>query len=308
MISYEQFREIAVQTLKSYLPEKYRDWEIKRFRVHKINETLECIQLFPPQNKSDLVCSAFPMIYLEHGYQMIQGGAQPEYVVEAMARILEQELPSESVLRQWKDPIVLKENILPMVINQKKNQTYLRNLPWRPFLDLAVVYRILILLSDGFSYSMEINLDLMRQMKINESQLFRLSMENMNAIAPPYLSGLERELKKGLSQDLDLTVKRESFPSLPLYLLTNRIHMFGAAAVLCQEKLSELAESLQRDIYILPSSIHEMLLLPADFAPLEQVRDVVYNVNTTVVDKEEWLSDQVYLYCRGTRNVVIPRL
>ena len=87
--------------------------------------------------------------------------------------------------------------------------------------------------------------------------------------------------------------------SLPLYVLTNRERMFGASAMLYSEKIKELADELHLDLLILPSSLHELLLLPDDGTQENDFyRQMVRTVNETQVDPEEILSFSLYRYSR----------
>ena len=85
--------------------------------------------------------------------------------------------------------------------------------------------------------------------------------------------------------------------SLPLYVLTNRERMFGASAMLYSWKIKELADRLQTNLLILPSSTHEVLLLPDEGEQNYTVyRQMVREVNRMQVNPEEILSFNLYLY------------
>ena len=199
-------------------------------------------------------------------------------------------------------------NIIPMVVNREKNREYLQKIPWRTFLDLAVIYRFVGFLPGTSGYGVIVDDDMMKEMNMTEPELYQLAMKNMNLLTPVYWAKLAEEMKKIMPREITLSVKRGFF-DLPLYLLTNSVHLFGASAMLCQEKIAEVAAIFQQDLYVLPSSVHEILLLPADFIPLSKVRQVVKEVNDNIVEKEEWLSDQVYLYCREKGEIeILPPL
>ena len=198
----------------------------------------------------------------------------------------------------------LYDNIIPMMINRGKNQKILRNIPWRPFLDLAVVYRFIGFLPGISGCGVLIDLTMMKALNMTEEKLYQSAVKNMNILTPLYYAKLTNEMKKFMPQETDRD-KNGKFPELPLYLLTNSIHRFGAASLLCEEKISEVAGFLKKDLYILPSSFHEILLLPSDFISVNRVYQVVKEVNESVVDKEDWLSDQVYLYSRDKRKTGI---
>lgn len=91
-----------------------------------------------------------------------------------------------------------------------------------------------------------------------------------------------------------------------MYVLTNQRGIYGAAAMLYPELLKDFAERQKTDLVILPSSVHEVLLVPVrgslDFA---WFRCMVRSINRSEVPPEDWLSDQVYVYRRREGRVKI---
>ena len=91
---------------------------------------------------------------------------------------------------------------------------------------------------------------------------------------------------------------------LSFYVLTNKDKMFGASAMLYTEQMKRLAYRLQSDLLILPSSVHEVLLLPDDHdREYDFYRQMVQEVNATQVDPEEILSDSLYRYDREKAEI-----
>ena len=84
----------------------------------------------------------------------------------------------------------------------------------------------------------------------------------------------------------------------PIYVLTNSTGRYGAAAMLYTGKIRELADSTGSDLVILPSSLHEFLLVPDLEEKRQTYRETVGGVNRTVLEPEEVLSDNIYLYSR----------
>ena len=89
-----------------------------------------------------------------------------------------------------------------------------------------------------------------------------------------------------------------------MYVLTNKAKINGASAMLYSDKIRELADSLQSDLIILPSSVHEVLLLPDDHKQkYDFYRQMVEEVNTTQVEPEEVLSYSLYRYSRDKAEI-----
>ena len=88
-----------------------------------------------------------------------------------------------------------------------------------------------------------------------------------------------------------------------MYILYNQRFYCGAATLLYDGQLERIAQKLQSDFIVLPSSIHEVLLLPFDSIEevgLDEWKDTVGEINREDVRAEDWLSDHVYVYRRET--------
>ncbi len=92
----------------------------------------------------------------------------------------------------------------------------------------------------------------------------------------------------------------EGAEAFPMYVLTNTAGIFGAATLLYEGVLAEQAERLESDLYIIPCSVHEVILIPAGQSlDLTELHRIIREVNATSVSAEEVLSDHMYLYQRG---------
>ena len=88
-----------------------------------------------------------------------------------------------------------------------------------------------------------------------------------------------------------------------MYVITNESKLFGAASMLYEEPLHELAEKIGSDLYILPSSIHEVIAVSADFGSPDEWAEMVYEINMDQVDINDRLSNQVYCYDKDLRTL-----
>ena len=88
-----------------------------------------------------------------------------------------------------------------------------------------------------------------------------------------------------------------------MYVITNESKLFGAASMLYEEPLHKLAEKIGSDLYILPSSIHEVIAVSADFGSPDELAEMVYEINMDQVDINDRLSNQVYCYDKDLRTL-----
>lgn len=107
-------------------------------------------------------------------------------------------------------------------------------------------------------------------------------------------------LENGISPE-DEEVCKKSFAEGQLVALTSTKNQFGAAAML----FPDILDNFEMDLYIIPSSIHEVLVLPADYMPLDEVANMVWNVNGEHVDVMERLSNSVYFYNSEKKEVTV---
>ncbi len=90
-----------------------------------------------------------------------------------------------------------------------------------------------------------------------------------------------------------------------MWVITNERGTWGAASMLYEDRLHSLAESVGADLYLLPSSIHEVIAVPAGMGNPEELAQMVAEVNMGQVELGERLSNQVYRYDKDLRKVTL---
>ena len=92
---------------------------------------------------------------------------------------------------------------------------------------------------------------------------------------------------------------------VPMYVVTNKKRYYGAACIVYPNVLEEIGDLLQEDYYIIPSSVHEILFLPASQCiDSEALNTIIEDVNRSQVEDEDWLSDHTYLYQRAQKRLL----
>lgn len=222
-------------------------------------------------------------------------------VVERYKAVTDQGLPAV--------PKVSREMILDgaiiQVVNAEKNADQLNDIPHRRFLDLAAIVRCVVDLGGiAGQGSMKVTYTMIQGFGISEDDLFERALQNTVEKYPLRfmpMGQMMSELVGGSPEDFDGDMKS------PLYVLTNQQKMNGAAVMFWPEKIGEIADKIGDDVYVLPSSIHEVLLTTVHGCALEvrDLQNMVREINATVVDQEEVLSDNVYVYRRETRDLIV---
>ena len=186
----------------------------------------------------------------------------------------------------------MKADIYPMLLPYKSCENYLSKIVYRPFLDLIVCYCIRI---PDRGKGVLITADMLDEWKITEEELKEQAEENLK------LDGYETLLVSKLIGDF---FSCEGMPDMTV--LTNRDKEYGAAGILYSALLRDYAELVQHNLILLPSSIHEWILLPDDGQfSVAEMKQLVNEVNREVLSAKDYLSDRVYYYDRKKNEVRI---
>lgn len=191
-----------------------------------------------------------------------------------------------------------KDKIYPCLAPQGWEGAGKRSPVRREYLDLAIYYYIREFLDDG---------DTMLSIWIGEEDLKDWRME---------LDALEAQAMENVKLDgyvverLGGIIDKKRFPHEP-YVFTNHFMRYGAAAMLDVNRIAQFAAERNADLYILPSSIHEIMVVPIvgliKETKVENQNRMVQEINQTIVPPEERLADHVYRYSRETGEIQIAR-
>ncbi len=190
----------------------------------------------------------------------------------------------------------VKGRIHMRLVNAEENQNRLKNIPWIPYLDLAVTFHLNFDGKDDEQRVIEVNHPLMANWNVTTDELYQTALANMERDNDGTFFNLWDYLTRGLGAAFERSDPDIGFQ---MYIMTNRKCAYGATEILRPGELKRKAEKFNRDLVVLPSSVHEVLVLPYDSnMDLEEFRRIVRDVNDRAVIKEEQLSNQVYLYRR----------
>lgn len=187
------------------------------------------------------------------------------------------------------------ENVVHCVINAEKNVKYLSDKVFWQFLDLAVIYRVTVHGTDSIIYSVVLTNDICNGCGICLDELKVVAEKNMKKQG--FCTRLLGDVLTELTGDEYFIKQGEE---IGLWVCTTNSGINGAAVLLHNEIFADLAEKVGRDLYIFPSSIHEVLVIPAQSYPeqaeVEALHNMVTEINTTQVPRDEVLSNNVYYY------------
>ena len=200
------------------------------------------------------------------------------------------------VLWDWE---TAKSHIRAKLVNREMNHELLKKVPCRDFLDLAVIYYVTMdgLMEDGTA-AFTVSDKNMEVWKKEEDDLYEMAVSNMRLDGEPIFEDMEKIIHHIMPDAIfDLAV---GIPKFRSYVLTNPQKVFGAVELLDGDTLKGIGDKLGSDFAVLPSSLHESIIVPADMrVSYQELASIVRSVNMESVAMEERLSDHVYLYERG---------
>ena len=309
-LNYEEFKEKIKDDIKDYMDEKYKDCGVVIRKVNKTNREVDGLNFYDIPGLKN----ATPTIYVNNLYEEYERTGKYEEVIRIAAETMERGIKSfnDEIKAELLDTSRLKDNVFFTLINAEQNKELLKTVPHREFEDLAIVYRWNLGNDSLGTYTNLVNNDLAEKEGLTENdlynaaskntkELFPVSIKNMNEVIGEMIfgeSGIDEEMQKEFSE-----VMQETPDENCMYVITNESKLFGAASMLYEEPIHKLAEQVGGDLYILPSSVHEVIAVPADFVSPEELAEMVYEVNMEQVDINDRLSNQVYYYDRDLRTL-----
>nr|WP_288684218.1 DUF5688 family protein [uncultured Anaerobutyricum sp.] len=198
-------------------------------------------------------------------------------------KILEQE-----VLKK-----IAKKSLFVKLVNTERNKSLVEHSISKEFLDLSAVVRVILKMDKEGMSSMALSKKDAENLGMTEEEIYAAALANTLRLFPPKLMNLwgyvEQNIGIGLPYEED---------EVTTYILTNQKEVDGAFYLMSQELVGAIAEMLEDDLYILPSSVNEVLLVRASEVRdgVDGLKAMVRDVNETIVAEKEILSYSVYHY------------
>lgn len=294
-MEYIEFLEV----LKTYVQEKVGDNGL--VSVHQVlkNNTNRTDSLAILRNGCNMTSS----LDLSQAYRQLRAGMSIEEIAGEILEFYEKNSKDGKIdLSFYTDFFKVKDSIACKLINYEKNRYLLERVPHRRFKDLAVVYYCRVdnpLIGKGSILIQNAHMELWG---ISEEELDHIARKNTLLILPHELIGLS-DLLKGVF--IIAGTEIEKVNPMQMYVLSNTEKYFGAVNIIFDNVLEAVAAQLESDFYILPSSIHECMILPVSgvYRP-EELRQMVHEINEACVAEEEILGENIYHYDRRNHDLV----
>ena len=284
-MTYEEFKRMLENEIRKYLPKEYASAEVSFDELRKLGKTYEAFTV-RKHGQHSAVALDVRRLYDEYLQKPIKGWIMPE--IAGLIQGHEEQFFNSSKFTEYD---YVRNRLFIRLSNADTNSETLQNVPHRNVEDLAVTYHVMV---DGPNpdglYSYMINNSMMEQLGVNEERLFEEAMQNSPKLFPVQMNDIRDVLLSGGILPQEAGENR-------MVVMTNQTAVNGAACLLYPGALEEAAKMIGGDFAVLPSSIHEVILLP-DNGNIEydELQQMVAAINQNVVQPEERLSDHVYKY------------
>lgn len=245
-----------------------------------------------------------PTIYLNSFYNDYIEGRPLDYVEQDIIQCYRECKFKESFdmgdFTEWERA---RQHIVFKVVNYERNEELLRDVPHLRFLDLAVVFNCLLATDKKGSATILIHNKHMKYWKTAKEELYIAASENTPKLLPFKFRQLSQIV--GNMVDTEESINMQDV-ARSMYILTNEPAINGAGCILYHDVLKDFSEKMGKDLYILPSSVHETLIIPEkEGMSLGWCSQMVRDVNASDVRPDEILSDRAYKYVRETREIIM---
>lgn len=247
-----------------------------------------------------------PTIYLEEYYRQFQKGTTLEYITADILRLYHE----VRFQKPWGEEKInayskVKDKVIYRLVNLEENQKRLKDVPYIRYLDLAVVFYVLLEVTKYGTATMPVRNAHLDMWGVTKEELYRRASENTCRLLPDEFSAMSAVIEELSGMAFGQEGREDDGEwGEEMYVLSNRIRSYGAAAILYDNRLEGIGAYLKSNYYVLPSSVHEVIVIPEHEAVgKEELSAMVAEINRTQVEAEEVLSSRAYYYDREERRL-----
>ncbi|MHB8130434.1 MAG: DUF5688 family protein [Mobilitalea sp.] len=304
-LNYQEFKDYIKENIKAELPKEYEKANVEINPITKNNGILLDVLTIHEETHS-----ISPSIYLNGVYGEYQENGDINEILSKVADLyvnameqtpemkafdIEQELFSERA----KDLITFR------VCGYEANKEMLETMPHERADDMAMTYHVIATQTEDGLGSIRITDSLMHRMGLVESELKSLALENTLRMYPPTFRSMMEVIEEMMhGSPVESGIIARELPEDNMYVLSNTSGINGATSLFYPKLQEQIADSLGSNYYVLPSSIHEVLIVPDNGKMSQQeLAAMVKEINETQVAPNEVLTNNVYHYDKDEKEL-----
>lgn len=257
--------------------------------------------------------NVLPIIYIDSQYQKYKKGeltidGAADHVVDTYR---ERRVGTMADIRKFLSYDSVRENVVYKLINTEKNRELLEDIPHMEFMDLSIVFQCIVSLEETGVASILIHNVHMKLWGVTAEDLYAAAKENTGRLLPYEIKSMAEVLYEIREPENPGQAGHDGYgagsaDSVPMYVLSNRNRVEGAACMLYPGLIRGFAEKAGNSLYIIPSSVHKLLLIPTENTEeYAEIRSMIREINDTQVSEEEILSYSLYYYDREEGKIIM---
>lgn len=247
-------------------------------------------------------CNASPTVYMEDYYSRYLEGEDICDIGDSLLKQYRMNSPAVRLDMSFFDNFEsVKDRLYIKLINKEKNADFLEEAPYEEFLDLAIVAYVRVYDRKIGNGIIMVRNEHLRLWNTDGSRVLEEAKKNSHDHDDFNLRHIMDVLMSMDNGNLKQDVRSDDFP---MYVATNTKMTNGAAVMTMNDKLKEFSEVMGGDFYVIPSSVHELILFADNDGMACDINEMIREVNTTELSPDEVLSDHVYRY-RASDEVLI---
>lgn len=276
MLNYSEFKKDFSDALAETFCYGY---SIEYRTIYKVNEKMDTVNIYA-DGKHDGV---HRNIYIKDEYDRFCDGKPLSEIIDEIAKsIISSDFDTSEFESILKSDERIKRCIVPIIINAEKNKEYLEMLPHKDILDLAIVYRAVFSADADHHTGSMVTYDMAKGLGLSGDELHSLAVSNAKNI------GIR------ITEINDIVT------------LSNNRYTYGAYEGFINDNLRIIADYFDDDLYIIPSSLHEVFMVPCTAYCLDHLKDACQNaISVGVIKPGDWLSNNIYIYNKDDDSITI---
>lgn len=301
----EGFVEYVEEHLVSFLPDALKDASVESRIITKNNGSIlhGILVILKDSNIS-------PIFYAENFFDMLEEKGIDK-VMEHIATVVAENIETPetfcNVVEKFQDFDFVRNHVIMVAVNTKRNSKLLSNVPHYDKEDLSLIYKVMLGNIYGGLATITIRNEHLQFWGVTGEEIHEIAMKNSQELLPVTVQSMNTALmgmlpKDELPEEFVEALLEDMPANQQMYVVSNKEMKNGATSMFYDDALETLSEKIGTDLYILPSSIHEVIAVSTDLGTPETLSEIVREVNGTQVSEEEQLSDNVYYYSAATKD------
>lgn len=292
-LSYQEFQENLLQAVGQELSQ-YGTYQCELMHNQKNNVVLTGLSI----RHDDSMMA--PVFYLEKPYQAFLEGKPMHQISQELVSVYRGQKTPSLDYADLMDYKKVKDKVRVRLVSKENNKAYYKQGPYRIRPMGAEVLYVELERKGEKSLHVHVTNAMAEQWKVPKAELFDTALENTQRSNKVKFRSMDEIIHEMLAGE-----NAEVQEDTPLYVLSNERGEYGATVILYPDVLGQVREQLGDDYYILPSSLHELIILPQKDCSMDvkELKNMVREINQREVMPEEVLGNEVYEF-RGTTNKV----